>query len=60
MTHLERLLETEKSDDEALPLPARLVDLGLDAYVAGYQVAAEHLFYLAEQMMMEPERLQSH
>lgn len=60
MSHLERLMETETTEGESLPLPARLVDLGLDAYLAGYQVAAEHLFYLAEQIMQQPEDRQSH
>lgn len=60
MTHLERLLETERSEEDQLPLAARLVDLGLDAYMAGYPIAAEHLFYLAEQMMIEPEGPRTH
>lgn len=60
MTHLESLLQTERSEEALLPLPARLVDLGLDAYLAGYQIAAEHLFYLAEQIMQEPKPLHVH
>lgn len=57
MKHVERLLETENPEQDALKLPERLVDLGLDAYTAGYRIAAEHLFYLAEQMMQDPRDL---
>lgn len=58
MTHLENLLGTETAGQDALPLAARLVDLGLDAYMAGYRGAAEQLFYMAEQMMDAPSALQ--
>lgn len=58
MTHLESLLETEMAEQDPLPLAARFVDLGLDAYMAGYRVAAEQLFYMAEQMMDVPRELQ--
>lgn len=57
MKHLQSLLEAEVLQQELLPLSARLVDLGLDAYLAGYHVAAEHLFHLAERMMEEPRGL---
>lgn len=58
MKNLESLLETEMTEQISLPLAARFVDLGLDAYMAGYRVAAEQLFHMAEQMMEIPSELQ--
>lgn len=58
MRHVDLLLDAENPVQDALPLSARLIDLGPDAYTAGYRIGAEHLFCLAEQMMEHPRNLE--
>lgn len=58
MKRFDHVLNAMQDELELPNLPSRLVDLGLDAYKAGYRVAAEHLFYLAEQMLDHPRELQ--
>lgn len=57
MAYLSRIVPAEPPPFSPLMLSDRLLTLAQDADRAGYRVAAEHLLFLAEEVLEEPQKL---
>lgn len=59
MAYLSRIVPQEQPAFSPLILSDRLLTLAQDADRAGYRIAAEHLLFLAEEVLEEPQALQA-
>lgn len=59
MAYLTRIVPEQTPAFSPLMLSDRLLTLAQDADRAGYRVAAEHLLFLAEEVLEKPELLQA-
>ena len=57
MTYLSRITPSEPPAFSPLVLSDRLLTLAEDADRAGYRIAAEHLLFLAEDVLDQPQSL---
>jgi len=57
MTYMSRVVPETKPAFSPLLLSDRLLTLAEDADKAGFRIAAEHLLYLASEVLDEPENL---
>ncbi|HUB12063.1 MAG TPA: hypothetical protein VMB34_08905 [Acetobacteraceae bacterium] len=57
MTYMTRIVPETKPVFSPLLLSDRLLTLAEDADRAGYRIAAEHLLYLASEVLDEPDNL---
>lgn len=57
MTYVGHIVSTRRADTSPLVLCDRLLRLAEDADHGGFRVAAEHLIYLADQVLDNPESL---
>ena len=60
MAYVSRIVPTETPAFSPLLLSDRLLTLAQDADRAGYRIAAEHLLYLANEVLDPPEEHLTH
>lgn len=59
MAYLSRIIPERHPAFSPLVLSDRLLTLAQDADRAGYRIAAEHLLFLAEEVLEKPQLLQA-